>query len=204
MITTTHWELTHFIILGAYAVQSLELLFLPVQSEFTTSGMLRRHREEPRRDLISQLLKRVLLVTMGVGTIISVGTFLLPLAILLAPEVYPLLMPVPQLQTRIAALAAMVGIISGSFFTLLAVLQMYAANSSPRPLITSGVFRFCRNPISLGLMLVVTGFLLAFPSWVGLAGTGDIFRQYPREYLAGNPLKSTRNRVLRIVGQGIL
>lgn len=172
MITPTNWELPHIIILGAYGLQSLELMFLPVPSEFTTHEILRRHRNEPNRGLISQLMKRALLAVLGVGTVVSVGTFLLPLAIILVPEIYPILMPIPQLQTRITEIAAMIGIISGSSFTLLAVLQMYAADSPSRPLITSGVFWFCRNPISLGLILVVAGFFLTFPSWIGLIGTG--------------------------------
>ncbi|HKJ67850.1 MAG TPA: isoprenylcysteine carboxylmethyltransferase family protein [bacterium] len=172
MLSTTNLELTHLIIFGAYAVQALELLLFPVQSEFTTYGILRRHRQENSVGLISQMMNRALLAALAAGTIISVGTFLLPLGLILVPEMYQQLVPIPHLHTPIAALAANCAIILGSCLTGIAVLQFHAMNSPRRSLITSGVFGFCRNPISVGLMAMVAGFFLAFPSWIGLFGTG--------------------------------
>lgn len=172
MLSPTNLELTHLIIFGAYAVQALELIFFPVPSELTTYWILRQHRQENSTGLISRVMNRASLAALTAGTLVSVGTFLLPLGLILIPEIYQQLMPIPHLHTRIAALAANCAIILGSCLTVIAVLQFYAMNSPSRSLITSGVFGFCRNPISVGLMAMVAGFFLAFPSWIGLIGTG--------------------------------
>jgi protein-S-isoprenylcysteine O-methyltransferase Ste14 len=78
---------------------------------------------------------------------------------------------------RAAGIALLFG---GVAFVVLAQLQMGASwrigiDEKQAPgLITSGVFRFCRNPIYLAMMIVVAGYALLIPtalSLILLAGT---------------------------------
>jgi protein-S-isoprenylcysteine O-methyltransferase Ste14 len=87
----------------------------------------------------------------------------------------------PLFNGGIAAQAAGIAcLFGGVVFVVFAQLQMGASwrigidEQAAPGLVTAGIFRFCRNPIYLAMMIVVTGYALLLPtllSLILLAGT---------------------------------
>lgn len=166
------------LILGVYLVQGFELIFWPVHSQFTTVELLKTGCNEPARAVLRGMIGS-LPVAFGLcllGTLISIGTFLLPMVVLLFPEAYLFMAPIQGGQSPVVTTLAVLCLAGGSVCTLFGVAAFRArgltGHEEDSVLITSGIFGLCRNPISLGLLGIVAGFLLALPSWVGLCGTG--------------------------------
>lgn len=166
------------IILGVYLVQGFELLLWPVHSQFTTLTLLKTGFDETAKDVFPALTgsESVGLLLSLLGTLISVGTFLLPAVIMVRPAVYLSMMPILGAQHNGVILAAALCMAGGTLCTLLGVAalrnQGLRGHAGESTLITSGIFGLCRNPISLGLLGIVVGFFLALPSWGALCGTG--------------------------------
>ena len=166
------------LILGAYLVQGFELIFWPVHSQFTTLELLKTGFNGTARAVFPGVTcsEPVACALSLLGTLLSIGTFLLPMVVLLFPEVYLLMAPIQGGQNPVVTILAMLCLAGGSVCTLFGVAAFRTRGLTDREedsvLITSGIFGLCRNPISLGLLGIVAGFLLALPSWVGLCGTG--------------------------------
>jgi protein-S-isoprenylcysteine O-methyltransferase Ste14 len=152
-----------FIILG-YAVQLIELVFYPLPSDFTTYNIIQKENAGFTKS-------KPVIAILILGTIISLITFLIPGLLILLPEGATLL---HYFKINISSLGyiAVFLIVGGSLITLMGVLKISDSERSKKEnaLIQTGIFRFTRNPITLGLNAVVIGFLLALPSLEMLAG----------------------------------
>ncbi len=87
-------------------------------------------------------------------------------AFLIGAMVINWLVPLPEPWTRLLHAVGAVSILVGMTLGFLAVSQMRKANTSPNPerpttaIVTQGPYRFTRNPIYLGFVLVFLGFTL--------------------------------------------
>ncbi|MCF7804268.1 MAG: hypothetical protein K9N46_08270 [Candidatus Marinimicrobia bacterium] len=163
-------DYVNIIIWGVYALQVVELIFLPLPSEVSTYRLLSGRSEVTERDAlgIKPFTRGVLIL----GTVISVITFLIPFVIQLYPDVLIYLLPITVLVELSPALIGVVLLVLGSLLTLTAVIQISKFRSkNEMPLFTSGIYGFSRNPITLGLDIIMVGFFLVYPTWVLLGGT---------------------------------
>jgi protein-S-isoprenylcysteine O-methyltransferase Ste14 len=87
-----------------------------------------------------------------------------------APVIYSFLLPVTWLENRTARLVGIVLLILSLVWTVLAQIQMGNSwrigidEENQTVLVQSGVFRFSRNPIFLGMIVTLTGFFLTIPN----------------------------------------
>lgn len=166
-------ELLPFLIIGAYLLQIVELTFLPLPSETSTWEIMKQKtNSEGTGEPPHQLLKPA---TSLLGTILSVGAFCLPAFFLIFPEIYQTLGPIEILRTEVVRWIAAPLIILASVCTLIAVLTLVSHRRGDHDdvaasLCHQGLFGKTRNPVTLGLILLITGFFLSFPSWGMLAG----------------------------------
>ncbi len=82
------------------------------------------------------------------------------------------LLPFPEPWSRVLRTVGGIAILAGFALSAVAVLAMFKARTSPDPhqpttaLVTRGPYRFTRNPIYLGFLLIFLGFtLLAGTLW---------------------------------------
>jgi protein-S-isoprenylcysteine O-methyltransferase Ste14 len=91
-----------------------------------------------------------------------------------APDFYPTLMPIARLENRFVKSAGVALLIISLGWTIVA--QIHMGNSwrigideeKETALIKTGLFRFSRNPIFLGMQITLLGFFLAAPNAVSL------------------------------------
>ena len=136
----------------------VELVFFPLPSDFTTYNIIQKQNLELTK---SNSAIAILIL----GTIISVATFLIPGLLILFPEGQTLF---HYINLDIAGIQILLVffILFGSSLTLIGVLQISNLKrfTSESGLIQSGIFRFTRNPITLGLNVMVIGFFMALPA----------------------------------------
>lgn len=151
-------------IIFSYVLQVVELVFFPLPSDFTTYNIIQKQN----RALIKNISAIAILIF---GTIVSVVTFMTPGLLILFPEFNSLLHFV-DFEINGVHLFSDFFIVAGSVMTVFGVLQLsdLKRHQSENGLIQSGIFRFTRNPITLGLDLVVIGFFLAVPAIEMLGG----------------------------------
>lgn len=147
-----------WLILGVYLVQFIEITRFPIPSDVSTLRLVRSGEGRPW-----------LLLTLG---LLGILTFHLPLLFIIHPgllnQMTPLLpdslQPVPEFMT-------LPFLLLGSAFTMLGVwaLRMKQQNAE-NALTTTGIYRICRHPINLGLILIMMGLFLVYPYWVMVPG----------------------------------
>jgi len=82
--------------------------------------------------------------------------------------------PMPIVDHRVALLFGLVLLSLGAAIIVPGIRALHAAGTSVDPLrpttaiVTSGPFRFSRNPLYLGLTLVYSGVTLLFDTWWGM------------------------------------
>ena len=152
-----------FIIFG-YLLQMVELIFFPLPSDFTTYNILQKQNP------VFTASKSTMAVLI-LGTVISMITFLVPGLIILFPESRTLLHFI-NLEFDGLHVFSVLLIIAGSLLTLFGVLKISKLKryKTEIGIIQSGIFRFTRNPITLGLNFLVIGFFLALPALEMLGG----------------------------------
>ncbi|MCF7797601.1 MAG: hypothetical protein K9N11_06390 [Lentisphaeria bacterium] len=152
-----------WLILSVYLVQFIEIIWFPIPSDVSTLRLVRSGERRPW-----------VLLTVG---LLGIFTFHLPLLFITYPEILKQMTPLlpPGLQP-IPAFMTMSFLLLGSAFTILGVraLRMRQKNA-PDALTTAGIYRICRHPINLGLMLIMVGFILVYPYWIMVPGAVAFF-----------------------------
>lgn len=173
-----------WLILGVYLVQFIEITRFPIPSEVSTLRLVHSGEGRPW-----------LLLALG---LLGILTFNLPLLFIIHPGLLNQMTPLlpPSLQP-IPAFMTMSFLLSGSAFTILGVraLRMKQQNAADA-LTTTGIYRFCRHPINLGLILIMTGFFGVYPLWIMVPGTGAfILNLHTRS-------RWEEQQLLRVFGEG--
>lgn len=146
-------------ILVSYLMMAVEVFFLPIPSEASTRALVRRKENVPA----SLLSYAVIPMLFGV-----------PLLWSLRPTWYRYILPLadeaafgsPSIATGATLLVLLGTILTGIGTATL----KNSGRENPDRLVTRGVFRFSRNPITLGLHIAVLGYLLAVPSLISAIG----------------------------------
>ncbi|EDZ67933.1 hypothetical protein NOC27_1260 [Nitrosococcus oceani AFC27] len=170
------------IILGAYGLMVVELVFLPVPSEASTYQLL---ASKPQGQCLSgglrqahqaSLGRKLLIFLLPTGLILI--AFLLPLGQIFFPQLKNYLWPISIFEIPLFRWVAIGLIISGSVFTLISVLEMRGGmTKNPFRKIGSelqfqGPFRWSRNPGLVGNYGLFLGLFFYFPSLVMALGMG--------------------------------
>lgn len=86
--------------------------------------------------------------------------------------VIPLFLITPRAQRTLHELWGVLPLSLGLVVLALTVREFYVAGrgtlapwSPPRTLVTSGLYRFSRNPMYVGVLLILTGWAIGFRSW---------------------------------------
>lgn len=159
------------LIVGVYLVQIIELVFFPLPSEVTIHRLLRKYLTLETHSNKGWLIPsgRISLAFLYMtGTGITVLTFCTPLIIVLFPGIYEYLLPVQQLQSPFIVSVGIVFIVFGTVFTFGGVIQLSRLKTDR--LKQSGLFGLTRNPINLGLMVIIAGMALCYPAWIMCCG----------------------------------
>lgn len=110
-------------------------------------------------DYIGKLFKIVML---GLSLVVALHAF--------APEFYPFLLPIVWLENRTVQFVGISLLLVSLAWTILAQIQMGNSwrigidEEKQTALVRSGLFRFSRNPIFLGMIVTLAGFFLAMPN----------------------------------------
>ncbi len=175
--------LSKFVLMATYLVQTFQILWLKVPSAGSTVEMFSRVRldpgaaqNHPAAQVLQSRLKAVMLIT---ATAITILVFLLPLLVELFPSVGDMLLPLrplPQSGFRMAAVFLLVigNLVSTAGACTLKKNVTFHAFGETKNLYTGGIYRFVRNPISTGLIILYAGFFCYLPSVVMAFGVGVV------------------------------
>lgn len=157
-----------WLILITYLIQFLEIVRFPVPSEFSTLRLVQTGQQPHWRHF-------------GLG-LLGILTFHLPLVFIIYPGVTikmnalisPIFNPLP-----VSVVAPL--LLAGSVLTMLGVRALRSRERMENPaagnLTTTGIYRVCRHPINLGLMLIMTGFFGGLSILDNGPGNGGLFLQ---------------------------
>lgn len=151
--------MTELVIVLAFVSLAVELVAFPVPSVASTPTMMRK-RERP-------LWTRLLVFAAPTG--LSILCFLLPLAMVLTPELRRFLGPITLLEHPAVAAAGIALIVSGRVLTFASVLTMRGREARLfRPaqlteLRRHRLFEKSRNPGLVGMFAFYLGLVLVFP-----------------------------------------
>lgn len=205
-----HW-LDYFII-GTYVAQTFQIFFYSLPSAGSTCEMLFNLKKKtgpasqhPGLGIIQSKPKMVITVA---TTLAVLAVSMVPILTLLFPELNPYLLPLVRTPSPGLSLFSAGLLLLGNSLTYIAVATLKAHVrfhdfGEATRLYTAGIYGYVRNPITLGLATIFTGFVLARPSVVMLLGLvifllnavyrikmeevylektfGDEYRQYRRE-----------------------
>ena len=172
-----HW-LDYFII-GTYIAQTFQIFFYSLPSAGSTCEMLFNLRKKtglashhPGVRIIQSKTKMVITVA---ATLAVLAVSMVPILTLLFPKLNPYLLPLVKTPSLGLSLISAGLLVSGNSLTYIAVATLKAHVrfhdfGEAARLHTAGIYRYVRNPITLGLAAIFTGFVLARPSVVMLLG----------------------------------
>lgn len=175
--------LSKFVLLATYLVQAFQIFWLKVPSAGSTVEMFGRvrldpgtARNHPAAQVLQSRLKAVMLIT---ATAITTLVFLLPLIVELCPSVWYLLLPLGPLPQSSFRLAAVILLIIGNLLSTAGACTLkkhvtFHDFGETKRLYTDGIYRFVRNPVSSGLIVLYTGFLCYLPSVVMAVGVAVV------------------------------
>ena len=168
-----------YIIFATYGAQCLQIGFYPVPSAGSTIEMLfkRTASNEHSKQYFLNLAaisigEKIVLVAATLAVIIA---SLVPVATLLWPPVYSYLWPLFKSPPKALGIASALLLVIGNFITGLAVFTLkkhvtFHHFGETKKLYTGGIFGLVRNPVTLGLVIIYGGFVLALPSVVMIFG----------------------------------
>lgn len=159
-----------YTILLAYLVQGIEVIFFPLPSDATTFALIRQHKRQG-----FYLKKFIQLIPFACLTAIAVLIFMAPLVLIIDPGIAESLHPVHQISAAGKDWLAVSLVTLGSVFTILAVYTLNRSRNQIEQnrfsLVDYNIYGWLRNPITFGLILILTGFCFAFPYWEMVFGT---------------------------------
>ena len=172
-----HW-LDYFII-GTYIAQIFQIFFYSVPSAGSTCEMLFNLKKKSRvanrhpGALVIQSKPKIV-ITAAVTLAVLVAS-MIPILTLLFPKLNPYLLPLIKTPSSGLSIISACLLIAGNSLTYIAVATLKAhvrfhEFGETAQLHTAGIYRHIRNPITLGLAAIFTGFVLARPSVVMLLG----------------------------------
>lgn len=153
-----------YTIIAAYVVQGIEIVFFPLPSGATTYALIKK-----RSSLQFQLRENVILIPFVLLTVISVCAFMMPLALTIFPATQAVFHSISGLNIPSLEWTAFVAVMGGSLLTVVAVRTIYKSRIQTADknyaLVNFGVYGWIRNPITLGLFIILAGFCVLFPLW---------------------------------------
>ena len=158
--------MTALVVVLAFASLAVELVAFPVPSVASTPAMMRK-RERP-------LWSRLVFFAFPTG--LSILCFLLPLAMVFAPELRSFLGPIAPLDRDVVAVSGLVLVIAGRALTFASVLAMRGGDARlfrpavPAALRRHRLFEKSRNPGLVGMFTFYLGLVLVFPCWALVLG----------------------------------
>ncbi len=168
-----------YLILATYAAQMIQVVFFPVPSAGSTWEMIFKTKDgqgiSDNHPAKAAKRSRKKLAAMIAATLLVVIALLIPALAALRPSITTYLLPWFDSRPEGFGMAAAVLLVFGNVLTFSAVISLrkhvtFHPFGEAATLYTAGIFGRIRNPISVGLAAVFAAFLLAFPSWVMLAG----------------------------------
>ncbi len=166
-------------ILATYISQIIQVCFYSVPSAGSTVEMLVNVKNDPANSkfhpsaaAIQSRFKVILLIA---ATVLVTAIAMIPLTTVVYPPFFQLLIPLMAQPTDLMKWIAIECLVTGNIITYVAVATLKRNVSfhdfgETTRLYTSGLYRFLRNPITLGLILIYIGFVLALPSVGMLVG----------------------------------
>jgi protein-S-isoprenylcysteine O-methyltransferase Ste14 len=208
------------LVLGAYGLVLIELVFLPVPSEASTYQLLapatkytNRNRSERLLQAQRLSLERKLWLFL-LPTALTVGIFLFPLLQIFFPCLKDYLFPFPAFETPLFHALAGGLILLGSAVTLMSVVRMrrgmVSCGQSERPLQIQGTFQWSRNPGLVGNYMLFLGLFFFLPTLGMALGFGVyLFNMHYRilleesqlEVQFGKAYQDYKHRVPRYIGR---
>ncbi len=218
-------DLLTFFILATYISQIVQVCFYSVPSAGSTVEMLVKVKNDPANShhhpAASAIQSRLKVVLLIAATFLVTATSLIPLITVCYPPFFRILIPLMAQPTDLMKWIAIECLVTGNIITYVAVATLkrnvsFHAFGETTRLYTAGLYRFLRNPITLGLALIYIGFVLALPSVGVLVGFilfflnssyrikmeevylesafGDDYRQYKRQVGKYFPKVSKRSQ----------
>jgi protein-S-isoprenylcysteine O-methyltransferase Ste14 len=168
-----------YFIFATYVAQLLQVGFYPVPSAGSTFEML--FKRTASNEYSKQHLLNLEAISIGEKIILMGATLaviivsIVPVTALLLPPVYTYLWPLFESPPKVLRVISALFLVAGNFITGLAVFTLkkhvtFHNFGETKKLYTGGIFDFVRNPITLGLVLIYGGFILALPSGVMILG----------------------------------
>ncbi len=170
------------VIVIAYLSLVVELIFFPVPSVASTyqlayQPLASTKGSEMKGELVSvrswSALKKIFLLI--VPALLNVAVFLLPIGFLIFPLFLQKMFPIFESSTWVLGFGAAL-ILLGRLLTFSSALRIRTENSQEGDdfhLHDDSIFRLSRNPILLGMYIMVLGLFLIFPSII--FGLGILF-----------------------------
>jgi protein-S-isoprenylcysteine O-methyltransferase Ste14 len=173
-----HW-LDYFII-GTYIAQTFQIFFYSVPSAGSTCEMLfnlkRKSTSLKRHPGAAVIHSTPKMIGTTTATLAVLATSIIPLLTVLFPEMNRYLLPFINIPPSSGLAIISAGLLlPGNSLTYIAVATLKAhvrfhEFGETVQLHTAGIYRHIRNPITLGLAAIFTGFVMARPSVVMLLG----------------------------------
>ena len=169
----------NFLIVATYAFQLILICFFPVPSAGSTAEMLFKARRDsdfrklhPAGSALQSIPHVIAMIT---ATSVVIATALLPLIAIIFPQVVDFLFPIVKKPSNILIISSGTCLVAGNAMAYVAVRTLrshttFHSFGETTHLHTMGIYGYIRNPITLGLTLIYTGFVLAMPSAVMLVG----------------------------------
>ena len=166
-------------IMATYAFQIILICFFPVPSAGSTAEMLFRKGRDtntsglhPARSARQSIPRVVIMIS---ATLVVITTASIPMITIIFPPAAGYLFPFIEKRSNFLITASILCLVIGNALTCAAVRTLRAHATfhefgETTRLHTSGIYGVVRNPITSGLALIFTGFVLSLPSAVMLIG----------------------------------
>jgi protein-S-isoprenylcysteine O-methyltransferase Ste14 len=170
-----------YFILTTYAAQIIQICFYSVPSAGSTVEMLFKVRKKPasatNHPASTAIKSTSKIIFMLAATLVVLLTSMIPLLTLLFPQIIIYLVPLIGKPSPSLSIICVLLLIFGNVLTFVAVATLrkhvrFHEFGETTHLYTSGIYRYTRNPITLGLAAIFAGFVFARPSVVMLIGFG--------------------------------
>ncbi len=169
-----------YFIIATYVAQIYQICFYAVPSAGSTCEMLfnlgRKSTSLKRHPGAAVIHSTPKMIVIAIATLAVLATSMIPLLTVLFPEMNRYLLPFLNIPPSSGPAIISAGLLLlGNSLTYIAVAMLRAHVrfhdfGEATRLYTAGIYRYVRNPITLGLAAIFTGFVLARPSVVMLLG----------------------------------